>query len=51
MQGDVFNSVVMEEYLKVRFKFSFKVVVDHSQRMGKTQSNPLNEMVNKMTRL
>jgi hypothetical protein len=43
--------VTIEEDLKVRFKFGFEAVVEHRQRMGKTQSDPSNEMVNKMTRL
>jgi len=41
MQGDAFNSVATKEDLKVGFNFGFKEVVEHRQRMGEIESDPL----------
>jgi hypothetical protein len=52
MHGGKFNNAATKEDLMLDFKFDFQVVVENQQRKGsKTQSDPSNELVNKMTRL
>jgi hypothetical protein len=52
MQGDMFNNVPTKEDMKIDFKLDFQAVVEHRKILGQTQlTNPLGEMVSKMTRL